>query len=309
MAGKMLFVASTRSHILAFHLPYLKAFRADGWTIHTAWGGPDGEVPYADQTLPLPLKKNICSPGNFRATHILRKIIRAEGYDAIIVHTTLAAFFTRLALLGLKQRPHVINMVHGYLVDDQTGRLKRDLMLAAERLTAPVTDLVLTMNQWDHETALRLRLGRQVEFIPGIGVDYSRLDSGTPQASEQLCKTFFIPQNAFVLFFAAEFSANKSQEVLIRALKLLPPHVVLVLAGQGDCQSQCRALAKQLDLGDRVIFPGFVTDIGQWYALADAVVSSSRKEGLPFNIMEAMYCGLPVVASVAKGHSDLIQFF
>ena len=56
-----------------------------------------------------------------------------------------------------------------------------------------------------------------------------------------------------------------------------------------------------------MIFPGFVTDIGRWYVLADAAVSSSRKEGLPFNIMEAMYCGLPVVASVAKGHLDLIR--
>ena len=44
----------------------------------------------------------------------------------------------------------------------------------------------------------------------------------------------------------------------------------------------------------------------RWLAAADIAVSSSRSEGLPFNIMEAMACGLPSVASAVKGHTDLI---
>ena len=44
----------------------------------------------------------------------------------------------------------------------------------------------------------------------------------------------------------------------------------------------------------------------RWLAAADIAVSSSRSEGLPFNIMEAMACGLPAVASAVKGHTDLI---
>ena len=72
-------------------------------------------------------------------------------------------------------------------------------------------------------------------------------------------------------------------------------------------REECRELSQKLGLEDRVLFPGQVRDIQAWYAMADSAVSASRSEGLPFNIMEAMYAGLPVVASGVKGHSDLIE--
>ena len=46
--------------------------------------------------------------------------------------------------------------------------------------------------------------------------------------------------------------------------------------------------------------------MGPLYALADAAVSASRSEGLPFNVMEAMHAGLPVAATRVKGHTDLL---
>jgi len=88
---------------------------------------------------------------------------------------------------------------------------------------------------------------------------------------------------------------------------LLPEHVVLVLAGEGALRGECEALAVKLGVAGRVRFPGHVKDVGPWYAMADAAVSASRSEGLPFNIMEAMYMSLPVVVSDVKGHSDLIS--
>ena len=65
-------------------------------------------------------------------------------------------------------------------------------------------------------------------------------------------------------------------------------------------------MADELGVAERVCFPGQVHDIPVWLGAADIAVSSSRSEGLPFNIMESMACGLPVVASDAKGHTDLI---
>lgn len=303
---KVLFTASTCSHILNFHLPYLKYFKDSGWAVHVGCAGAVDTIPGADEVIELPFEKKMSAPGNFKAAAALRKKVRAEKYDLITTHTTLAAFFTRLALWGMRKRPRVVNMVHGYLFDADTPALKRWVLLTAERLVAPQTDLLLTMNQWDFQEAKRRALGKRVDFVPGIGVDFEAKRWGTAEDRADLRGELGISSEAFVLIYAAEFSKRKSQGVLIRAMQRLPEEVTLVLPGQGVLQEECRALAQELGVAHRIIMPGYVRDMSRWYAVADAAVSASRSEGLPFNIMEAMYAGLPVVASAVKGHTDLI---
>lgn len=308
MDSKILFTASTYSHIRNFHLPYLRHYQEKGWTVHVACGNAPNCIPEAAEVIDLPFEKKMSSRENFRAARILRERIAEEGYSLITTHTSLAAFFTRLALpRNKKKRPPVANMVHGYLFDDETGFFKRQLLLTAERWMAPRTDLLLTMNRWDYATARRHRLGRRVVNVPGIGVDFSRLSTADPVQRQAMRREVGIPKDGFVLFYAAEFSKRKNQSMLIRAMEKLPKNVILVLAGEGELYPQCRKLAVDLGVKRRVIFPGYVQHVGKWYAMADAAVSASRSEGLPFNIMEAMYAGLPVIASAVKGHEDLIS--
>lgn len=306
MGEKLLFVASTAAHICKFHLPYLHQLKAEGWEIHAACSGSGEGIPHADHALEIPFKKRMFSPENLKAAWLLRRNIRQEHYTAVIVHTSLAAFFTRLAVLGLKSRPKVVNMVHGYLFDNRTPLLKRSLLLAAEKLTAPVTDLLITMNRYDHEIAKKHRLGRKIEFVPGAGVDFSALDAGRTGCGDELRRKLGIRPEDFVLIYPAEFSDRKMQHILLHAMTALPENAVLVLPGTGDRLGACQELAQKLGISHRVRFPGYVADIAPWYEMANAAVSASRSEGLPFNIMEAMHFSLPVVASRVKGHTDLI---
>lgn len=303
---KVLFTASTASHILNFHLPYLQRFQEAGWLVHVACGGQMAEIPYTDRLTALPLKKSMYAAENFRAAAMLREQMQAEKYELICTHTSLAAFFTRLAVQGMKNRPVVVNMVHGYLFDEKTSWLKRNILLAAERFTATVTDLVLTMNQYDYETAVKYRLGKKIAPIPGVGVDFSQLERLSPESRTAFRERVGIPDDAFVLIYAAEFSRRKSQPVLIRGMAQLPERFMLILAGNGELLPACQTLTERLGVTNRVLFPGHVSLVGQWYSMADAAVSASRSEGLPFNIMEAMHAGLPIIASDVKGHRDLI---
>ena len=256
MERKMLFAASTWSHIQNFHLPYLRHFQGLGWRVHAACGDAPASAPYTERVLEVPFTKSMGSPRNFRAAALLRELIREEGYEP--------------------------------------GR-------------APVPDLVLTMNRWDLQTAQRYRLGANVVHIPGIGVDFAGFSRAASGSRERLREALGIPQGAFVLLYAAEFSKRKSQEVLIRAMRRLPEQAVLVLTGDGALCEQCRQMARQFGLDRRVLFPGYVRNMPEWCGMADAAVSGSRSEGLPFHIMEAMYAGLPIVASDVKGTSDLLS--
>ena len=310
MPRKILYAASTMGHLNSFHLPYLERLSREGWTVHIAARGAEASVPGVEEAFDLPFEKSMFSPKNLRAVLLLIRLLKRERYDAVSVHTALAAFFVRLAVMlsGLRRDILVINTVHGYLFDRDTPPLKRTVLLWAEKLTAPATDLLLTMNQQDAEIARAHRLcAGETLPIRGMGVRLDRFCPADSTRRLQARRRFQLPQDAFVLVYAAEFSARKNQAELIRALPRLPERVWLLLAGRGAALEQCRDLAQRLQVGSRVVFAGFVPDVRACYWAADACVSTSRSEGLPFNLMEAMYCALPVTASQVKGHEDLIQ--
>lgn len=306
MERKILYVASTFSHICNFHLPYLQEFQDRGWIVHVACGGPVVSLPQAHQVIEVPFDKSISFWKNREAISRLRQLFQNEDYDLVSTHTSLASFFVRLALPHTESRPRVACMVHGYLFDENTSFQKRVPLALAEKMTAPVTDLLMTMNHWDETYARMHHLGRQIFNVHGVGVPFERLDQVRTEEIDALRHDYHIEDDQFLVVYGAEFSKRKNQAALLHAMVRLPEQVRLVLPGDGVLRQSCMELAQELGLGDRVLFPG-QSKMAPWYAVASAAVSVSRSEGLPFNMMEAMYCRLPVAASAVKGHVDLIE--
>ena len=304
----ILFTASTFDHIFHFHLPYIRALSERGHSVFALGGGVPAQVPYAAESIFLPFKKTVTSAENLETAGQIRRIVKEKQIDRIITHTELASFYVRLAVMGMQNRPQVICVVHGYLFDKHSNRLKYLAYLAAEKYVARVTDVLLTMNQWDYELAQRHRLGDEIIGIPGVGVDFTALrPTQTKEAFRKLLHgQYGVPENAFLILYAAEFSKRKNQKLLIDAMKQLPENVCAILAGDGERKDNCERYAAQLGLDRRIIFPGYIHNMADYYQVADAVVSVSQSEGLPFHIMEAMYFAKPVICSRVKGHADLI---
>lgn len=318
MGKRILYCASTASHILNFHLPYLQFFKEQGWRVDVAVAGAGAgadhgaaEIPYADNVLELPIKKNLLAIENLRAIFAVKRLIIENRYDIISAHTTLAGAVVRLAVMlaGKRCSGNIVYTSHGYFFNEKR-RLSELPYLWVERLLAPVTDVLMVMNSVDHRLAKRYKLGKKITFIPGMGLDLAKFSGVSDKEKKKLKIAAGYKENDFLIVYAAEMSKRKSQGELIRAFALAAaeePSLKLLLAGDGALKARCEKMAQRYGLNDRICFLGHVSDMASLYRICDLAVSTSRCEGLPFNVMEAMACGLPVVASRIKGHIDLLK--
>lgn len=311
---KILFAASTLSHIENFHIPYLKYFKDNDFEVHIMGKGNNkSPIPYVDKVIPVNFEKNMFSLKNFISAFKISKLIKKEKYSTISTHTILASFFTRLGImLSLKKHPLVINTVHGYLFDENSNFIKKVIMIVAEKFVRPVTDTILVMNSTDYEIAKKYNLYKKNLYsINGMGINASKFPFSTEENKSYLREKYNIPKDDFLLIYVAEFSKRKNQKFLIESLKGLISegynNVKLLLLGDGVLLDDMKQYSKTLGIEDNIIFKGYIKEVCNYYQISDICVSSSRIEGLPFNIMEAMSTGLPVIASKIKGHIDLVN--
>ena len=311
LAKKILFCASTASHIKNFHMPYLSAFADCGYAVFTATGD-DVPIAGAVQSFTLPFFKSFLSPGNIRAIFAARRLLEKERFDIVSLHTTLAAAVLRAALLTLPKgrRPRVFYTCHGYLFNENDG-VSRLKYLWPEQLCAGVTDVLMVMNREDERIARRHRLSKGgVYYINGMGLAPGRFVPPTPEQHAAAKAALGFSPKELLFVYIAEFSKRKNHRRLLTAFASAArarPELRLLLAGTGALLADCKALAAALNIADRVHFLGYVTDTPALLAGCDFSVSTSLIEGLPFNILEALSSGLPVFASDIKGHRELAE--
>jgi glycosyltransferase involved in cell wall biosynthesis len=163
----------------------------------------------------------------------------------------------------------------------------------------PKHDLVVCQSEHMHEDLTRafgFPSARSVVIHNPVDMDKIREGSGSP-----------VDHAAFlaggpVLVAAGRLESEKGFDLLIEAMALLPePHTQLVILGEGRLEGPLRALARKHGLEQRVHFAGFQKNPFAWFAKADAFVLSSRYEGFPNVVLEALACGTPVVATPAPG--------
>jgi len=96
---------------------------------------------------------------------------------------------------------------------------------------------------------------------------------------------------------------------LLPRLKTLIPNVIYVVAGDGEDKTRLEARAQALGVADQVVFTGMVREEekSDLYRLADVYVMPSRGEGFGFVFLEAMACGIPVVASKVDGSREAVR--
>lgn len=299
---KVLMAASESSHFKNFHIPYIQRLLDGGVEVHTASNGDfslDGVVHTR-----LGFRKRLLSPANIAVIFRLAKLIRRECYDAVYTNSTLAGFAGRMAvILSGSKRTECRHICHGYLFDDD-GSARSRVYLMFEKLVCGRTSLLAVMNADDLRIAEKYRLGGKIIFIDGMGLDTEKFP---PLPAEEISRqrARFGAENTLFLC-VGEFSPRKNQSAVLRAFaRLERTDCRLIFAGGGALIEECRTLAETLGIADRTLFLGHCSDMNVLYRACDCLVSASRFEGLPFNVMEALYCGETVLLSDVKGNRDL----
>lgn len=314
---KVLFVATVvKTHIMEFHIPYLKMFKEMGWETAVAarndYENPaDCVIPYCDTYYNIPFERNPLKPGNLKAYKELKHIIGEGEYDIIHCHTPVGAMLTRLAAKQARKKgTKVFYTAHGFHFYKGAPAINWILYYPVEKWLSRYTDVLITINKEDYERAKTFKAGK-VCYVPGVGIDLKKFNAGYVN-KEQKRKEIGVSADDFALLSVGELIPRKNHEVVIRALSVLKQldklnHIEYVICGRGAYETDLKKLAEGLDVADHVHFLGYRNDISEICNCADLFVFMSRQEGLPVALMEAMACGLPAVCSNIRGNTDLIE--
>lgn len=312
---KVLYTATVLSHICQFHLPYLKMFKENGWEVHVAARDNLAEknglaIKHADEIFEIPFRRSPFSPKNISAYKQLKKLIDREKYDLIVCNTPVGGIVTRLAARrARKNGTRVIYIAHGFHFYKGASKKNWLIYYPIEKYFAKKCDSVVTITDEDYKLASS-KFKTNAVRIHGIGVDSSRHHTVAQEEKQSIRAELNVPENEFVCLCTGELNANKNQKALIQLVPKLKEHIPglrLWLAGNGPLKDELERLIDDLSLRDSVTLLGYQPEIEKYVRASDVVLTASMREGLPFNVVEAMLTKRPVVASVNRGHRELID--
>ncbi len=313
---KILFTATLRCHIGEFHQPYMKFFKESGWEVHVAARNNSKQKPlkleHYDQFHHIDYERLPLKIGNIRAFHQLKNLLANNDYDIIHCHTPVAATLTRLiANRYRKNGLSVIYTAHGFHFFKGAPMKNWLLYFPIEKWLSRFTDCLITINEEDYRVAQDKHFkANRIELVSGVGVDLSDFTPQNPELRLKLRQEYGYGKDDFILLYAGNLSYRKHQDLIIEAVKIIHnqiPNLKVIFAGTGELESRYRKTIDQYQLENSIELIGYVRDIPNYMTLSDIVVSASRQEGLPVNILEAMATGLPIIATDCRGNRDLIK--
>ncbi len=261
---------------------YAEAFAREGITVHSL------------------------SPGRFPPLYLPNfwRLMRRDRYDLLHFHL-FGSNLCAKPLAVIAGHPAII--VHDQCND--ASREKNPLLLAADAFWNRCSDRVIAVS----ESTRRYLLDREdlpddlVTMIPN-GIDAEEFYPAGPGVRESARDELGIPEQAFVIGGVGRLVPQKNFNLFLEvAARLLSRHpsAFFVIAGTGPQEEELKAKAVALGIDDRVHFLGHVADRLSLYHAFDALLMTSDFEGTPMVLLEAMACGLPVVASAVDGIAEV----
>ncbi len=232
------------------------------------------------------------------ALRVLRSALRSGGYDVVHVHApSSAALLLGVAALGRRRMDDVVFTLH----NSWPNLRRRNRLLAALAMAVIPTSVACSTSAADSIPSWVHRIARRPVQVVTNGVDVQRVvkagEDATPSAG-----------SGRTVVSIGRLIPIKDQATLLTAFATASrPGDRLVVIGDGPLRDDLEQLAGRLGVADRLELAGLLPrdEVYRVLAAADAYVSTSRGEGLPLSVLEALAAELPAVLSDIPPHQEV----
>ena len=238
-------------------------------------------------------------PGDLRTVRRIVRLANRLGCDWIHTHGISSNFYGRLAVL-LPGCPPVITTVHAFTIDELRGAVgwKAGFMHRIDFSMHRLARLLITPSG-----ALRNALiargippGKVLTIPHGIDPAACEVSGEEVQA---LRRDLQLEPDQPLVGIVGRLTAVKNHELFFQVAERLArewPKARFLVIGSGSLEGALKERVRELGIGERVIFTGWVSPVMPWIRLLDVMVMTSHSEGFGLAVIEAMACGVPVVS-------------
>jgi sugar transferase (PEP-CTERM/EpsH1 system associated) len=247
------------------------------------------------------------SPGiDMKCARRLHAFAEQQGVDVLHAHQ-YTPFFQAMLSRGLTGQRPVVFTEHGRHHPDLPSAKR----ILANRLMLRRQDRIVACGE-AVRTALVKKEGLPAGRVEVIynGVDLEELGTAAPDARNRIRQEFGFTASDFVVIQVARLHPLKDHRTAVRTMARLQDSrtgLRLLIVGEGEQRAAIEADVAQAGLESLVRLTGSRTDISDLLAASDAFLLTSRSEGIPLTVIEAMAAELPVVATDVGGLGEMVQ--
>lgn len=232
----------------------------------------------------------------------IRKFIKRGHYDVVHVHLFPGLYIVSIVCLLQK-----INKLVFTEHSTNNRRIKNGVLRIVERWIYIPYDKVICITEAVRQVMkahLSLSNAEQKLVTVENGICLDQYNNALVLDRKLIDEG--IEDGDVIITMVARFSEQKDHETVVRAMAELPENYKLVLVGEGNLKPKIQEVAERLNLKKRVFLPGFRKDVPSILKSSDIAVLSSHWEGFGLAAVEAMGCGVPVIASDVPGLREVV---
>ena len=293
-----------------------------GELFHGRLGTGEGDMSYlippgARTTFIATLCRPLSPLDDARTLLRLYREFRRVRPQVIHTHMAKAGLLGRLAAAaynltrGRAPRARVVHTYHGHVLDGYFSPFMTAVFIGLERLLARISDAIIAISPAIRTDLLHTyRIGKDAQYrVVPLGFDLAPFAAVDATGRSEARRSLEVPPGVPVVTTVGRLTAIKQHHLfldLVQRLAADHPTLVALIAGDGEMRAELEAAVQQRGIARHVRFLGWRRDLATIYAATDVFLLTSRNEGTPVALIEAMATGVPGVSTDVGGVRDVI---